>query len=476
MTDWPVVTDDDGTGLTGTIYNKALTDAMKAYIDDKDGVNGSIDLSAAAVAVAIKDNEAAAVDWKEGTTSYLKLVTTNDGEKVLFGKKIEVGGTAFLAADGAAIYVNCQSETVAGNGMWISLKSTITSGDLTGVRSRVYGNAASAGANVRGGYFEAKMAANGKKAAMLEGILGHADYSAGSITVSGDVRGFTAHISQGAGLNAANLYGGLISIQTRGTENITSDDVGLMIRNEAVGGNGRTMDSAIRIVDLNMGGGTKSFTYGIDLYGLEIGTADIYLSSGGLIGGASGHLQIDSSGNVALIRKLTVTRAAAAITGEEHLVSVDYSGICSTGDSMVGGNFAVTPTGNAATWVSGIFAKVTQGATKAVNGYFSGAEFECNVGAMPSNLSDFGVLVLNWNSAATSSINNVTHGAYMLLRDYGTQKIQSLMSFVDASMGTKNDSSIVTTIGDTGATHAVRFQIGTTYYWLLAMSTLPSTT
>lgn len=30
---WPTVTDDSGDGLTGTIYNKALTDAMKAYID-----------------------------------------------------------------------------------------------------------------------------------------------------------------------------------------------------------------------------------------------------------------------------------------------------------------------------------------------------------------------------------------------------------------------------------------------------------
>lgn len=32
MADWPTVTDDDGTGKTGTIYCKALTDLIKAYI------------------------------------------------------------------------------------------------------------------------------------------------------------------------------------------------------------------------------------------------------------------------------------------------------------------------------------------------------------------------------------------------------------------------------------------------------------
>jgi len=174
--------------------------------------------------------------------------------------------------------------------------------------------------------------------------------------------------------------------------------------------------------------------------------------------------------------KIVQSLTGATITDEEHALDVDYGGACSSGDSMVAGNFAVTPTGTGATWASGLFAKVTQGTTKAVNGYFSGGEFECNVGAMSSNLSDFGVLVLNWNSAATSSMGNVTHGAYMLLRDYGTQPIGCFASFIDASLGTKSDTSIVTTIGTTSSTNAVRIQIGTTYYWLLATSVAPSTT
>ena len=188
-----------------------------------------------------------------------------------------IAGTAKINSGEQAIYINFPAETAAVNGIWITLKSTVTSGDLTGVRSRVYGNAASAGANVRGGYFEAKMEAS-KYAAMLEGVLSHADYSAGSITISGDVRGFTAHISQGAGLNAANLYGILVSIQTRGDETITTDDVGLCIKNEGVGGAGRQMDAAILVKDVNVT--ASAYGYGIDLNGAGIATADIRFHHG----------------------------------------------------------------------------------------------------------------------------------------------------------------------------------------------------
>ncbi len=192
---------------------------------------------------------------------------------------LRIAGTAILTSGEQAIYINTPLETVATNGIWITLGSTVTSGDLTGIRSRVTGNATSAGANVRGAYLEAKVGA-GKFAAMLEGALIHADYSAiGAGTISGDVRGLTVQISQGTGLTAANLYGILLNIQTRGNESITSDDVGLMIRNEAVGGNGRAMDSAIKVAELNMGG-VDGFVLGMDLSGTAITTADIKLHHG----------------------------------------------------------------------------------------------------------------------------------------------------------------------------------------------------
>jgi len=179
---------------------------------------------------------------------------------------LEISGTDKLASGEQAIYINFPLETLATNGIWITLGSTVTSGDLTGIRSRVTGNAASAGANVRGAYLEAKVGAS-KYAAQIEGALIHADYSAGSVTISGDVRGLTVHISQGAGLNAANLYGILLSIQTRGSETITTDDIGLLIRNEAVGGNGRMMDSGLTLTGKNLGGGVRAFAVDITFQG-----------------------------------------------------------------------------------------------------------------------------------------------------------------------------------------------------------------
>ena len=195
--------------------------------------------------------------------------------------QIYLGGTARLASGEQALYLNFPLETVATNGIWITLKSTIVTGDLTGIRSRVYGNAASAGASVRGGYFESKMAAASKYAAMLEGSLSVADYSAGTATtISGDVRGSTSFISNGTGLSCANLYGHLIHIQTLSDETVTTNDVGLRICNEAVNGAGRQMDSAIQLAQTNVS--ASAFGYGIDMAGIvgKVATADIRLNYG----------------------------------------------------------------------------------------------------------------------------------------------------------------------------------------------------
>lgn len=277
-----LISDTDDTDDLGS----ATKEWRNLYIDGTANIDSLVadtaDINAGTVDAITSLTAAGNLDI--GAHNFRAATLTADGltsSRVIFaGANGLLSDSANLSWNSPTLTISCPSETAAGNAIWIDLRSTVTSGDLTGIRSRVYGNAASAGANIRGGYLEAKMAASSKYAAMLEGALFHADYSAGSATISGDVRGFTAHISQGSGLNAANLYGGLINIQTRGNETITSDDVGLMIRNEAVGGNGRTMDAGIKITDLNMGGATNSFTYGIDLNGVGIATADFRASDG----------------------------------------------------------------------------------------------------------------------------------------------------------------------------------------------------
>lgn len=54
---------------------------------------GTLNLATQANSVTILDDNAAALDINEGGTSYIKLVTTNGGEKIALGKNVEVTGT-----------------------------------------------------------------------------------------------------------------------------------------------------------------------------------------------------------------------------------------------------------------------------------------------------------------------------------------------------------------------------------------------
>ena len=62
---------------------------------------GTIQLTGQANEITIPDNQSAAFDLKEGSTSYFKLVTTNDAERVEFGQDVRLNGKklAFDADD-----------------------------------------------------------------------------------------------------------------------------------------------------------------------------------------------------------------------------------------------------------------------------------------------------------------------------------------------------------------------------------------
>ena len=64
---------------------------------------GTVDLSGQANEVTILDNNAAAFEIKEGSTSYFKLVTTNSSEKILLGKEVLLG--IFTLISGLNIYL-----------------------------------------------------------------------------------------------------------------------------------------------------------------------------------------------------------------------------------------------------------------------------------------------------------------------------------------------------------------------------------
>ncbi len=177
--------------------------------------------------------------------------------------QIKVAGTAILASGEQAIYVNCAAETVATNGIWITLKSTVTSGDLSGVRSKVTSNSASGGANPRAFYGQAIVGAS-KFAGVVEGLLGVADLSAGT-TDSDHICGVRGHVSSGAALTCnTTLYGVHGRVQTRGDETVSGTDECVCAENEAALGNGRQMNAYFKAISTNMGGGTKGAAYLLD--------------------------------------------------------------------------------------------------------------------------------------------------------------------------------------------------------------------
>jgi len=161
-----------------------------------------------------------------------------------------------------------------------------------------------------------------------------------------------------------------------------------------------------------------------------------------------------------------VTAAARVISGEEHAVDINMNGTLSSGDSMVGLNVAVTPTGTAGMWVSAIFAKVTQGTTKHVNGYLCAAELELNITGT-YNPSDWAVLVLN---SGDNNTGGQVHSSYILFRDYGTSEPEQVFRFYDASVGTTNGTSLFSSASagwEDNCTHTMRIMVGTTPYWIL---------
>lgn len=161
---------------------------------------------------------------------------------------------------------------------------------------------------------------------------------------------------------------------------------------------------------------------------------------------------------------------SGTISSEEHGLGLTYTGVLSSGDSMVGGNFAVTPTGTAGQWVSGIFAKVTQGSTKAVNGYISGAEFEINnTAASPSQMH---VLSLNMNN--TGAKNN---HSFIQFHNYGSTGVEYLLKLCESgiSIATTDDAALVSTVtADPACTHQIRINVAGTLMWLMCTTDTPA--
>lgn len=175
---------------------------------------------------------------------------------------------------------------------------------------------------------------------------------------------------------------------------------------------------------------------------------------------AANYVEYDASAD-----RLNVVVTTRTITGEEHAVDVSHAGELSSGESIVGVNVAVAPTGTAGLWASAFFGKVTVvGNALPGTGYCSGAEFEVNYssGITPS---DMWVLSLNAGNNSSMSPNS----AFIALHQYGSALMLNLFCAPQDSVGTYGEAKMVCACNaSTTPDKTVRIRVGSTTLYLLA--------
>jgi len=90
---------------------------------------GTLNLATQANSVTILDDNAAALDINEGGTSYIKLVTTNGGEKIELGKNVEVTGTLDVSSSATVNSLSANGAIAAAGNLTINTnKFSVASG------------------------------------------------------------------------------------------------------------------------------------------------------------------------------------------------------------------------------------------------------------------------------------------------------------------------------------------------------------
>lgn len=160
-------------------------------------------------------------------------------------------------------------------------------------------------------------------------------------------------------------------------------------------------------------------------------------------------------------------------TAEVRAVYIVGTPTMISGGNYIGLDVRVTPAGTAGTWASAIYAKMTEGATKHINGYLCAAEFELsNAAPSPSNMA---VLVLN----ATVSYTGTPPACipYIMCRDYGSTDADIFVRFMDHTKATTDGTKLVTSTAggfESNVDIAVSCMYGTTKFWLLGSTTTPT--
>jgi len=211
----------------------------------------AIDIGDVTTGIKFTGTATTGIDFQDETTTAIDIGACTTGISIT-GAVTDVINCSTTAWTNTFLKSHGLTFTTAINCMWFSFTDSVTSGDVTGIRMIIISSAASAGPDVRPFYGQATTAVGGYAASLTGGKF-EASVANGTAVISGDIYGLEAKFSKGTTYSCANLAGIKVLIQTVGTgETITTVDTGLWIMNEAVGGNGRLMDSGIRIDSVNV--------------------------------------------------------------------------------------------------------------------------------------------------------------------------------------------------------------------------------
>jgi hypothetical protein len=170
----------------------------------------------------------------------------------------DTGGTFIKAGTGPSGKV--AFSTASQKGIAIYMDNTATSGTFTGMRLRSGANPAS-GANSVDNLLAQVSIESGKNATTVNsGFFEVIPKGTNTVTTA---RVLLCNADSAASQTMTTQIIGHFRVHTRGDETITNDEM-IRLENEAVGGNGRQLDSYIRCVPTNLSGGIKGAAYLID--------------------------------------------------------------------------------------------------------------------------------------------------------------------------------------------------------------------
>ncbi len=230
----------DGSAGTAFYINEGSVTSSDFNAVDPSPVAGPIILDGVATAAiqvtGTYSNVLDLASWTPGTST--------DGSILKVGTGIGSSGALFATAGqkGMAVYMN----------------HTAISGTFTGFRLRTSSNATSASHSVNNLLCQVSVE-SGKDAAVINS--GFFEVIPKGTNVISTLRGLLVNLDSAASqtVSTAQMVAHL-RVHTRGDETMSGTDDVLVIENEAIGGNGREVDSAIKITDASLTAGIIGYT------------------------------------------------------------------------------------------------------------------------------------------------------------------------------------------------------------------------